>query len=727
MQDFGRKEGFPSGYGAGTLSSCMDVAVRTGSTKAPRDVSLVTLSLESLHGERVCLLMEITAREKGALSVERECEAIVKHALLEAEGDAPQRLDSTLKELNGLLKGMLVSGAIHDVHMVISIVDLDDTLHVSHAGRAEAYLIRKGSASQITEYSGRPTPAFVHIASGRLERGDLVIFSTQRLLRALTPAQLGKLTADRDMVLESVARALEAEEEHAALCVVDVGGTVGRRPERDEDDALVLHPRSDSARNQIVDRRRRTQGSGLRGSLPSLSGLSSYISLDRIKSFLPSRETVGRIGSTGRKMSKGGISRLSGLNVWSAAQDGFRTFVADLTHPQRKKRAHLLLLASAIAALIIIWALVHVFTSSQRSKTRTELETLVEQISTEIQTAENKRIIGDTESANAILVRAEERAKQVLDNESGLFRVEANELLGRIRSKKEEINNIIRLASPRVVANLSANNSDIVSQGLIGIGDGEFVVYDRQDLYRVLLNSVESPDRLSEDVLILDGANLSRFSSLVFLMNGNSIIEWQNGQAISMKTDDTRGWVNGKAVDAYLRFVYLLSPENKQIYKYERLGDRYGAPVEYNVNGDLTGAIDMAIDGNVFILKRVTGADGKEDGTILKLFRGEAQPFVIRKAPPGVFATATKMYKVTDRHMYLLDPENARVIMITDGGTTGESSYVRQYVFEGDQVGTLKDLYVNSDESQLYVLDEKKIYVVDLTAVRAAPSTSSAQ
>jgi hypothetical protein len=694
----------------------MDTAVRTGSTKPQRDVSLVSLQLESAHGEQVCLLTEVSAKDKEAHAVQHECEMIVKHALLESEGDASQRLDSALKELNGLLKGMLVSGAIHDVHMVISILDDEGMLHVSHAGRAEAYLLRRGTASQITEYSaGKSTPAFVHIASGKLEPDDLVILSTQRLLRTLTPAQLARLANTRDMVLESITRALEAESEHAALATITVAGRRGY----EDDDAPVSRSRSsDSPRRPLIDRRRRMQASSLasRLKLPSMGSFSlpAMPSMDGIKSLfkrMPSIKDMGQgVGSMTRRRPAGAGAPMAAVtDTWANARQSIQTFIADLNHPQRKKRAQLLLLAGAIATLLIVWLLVHVFTSSQRSKTRAELETLVEQISTEIQTAENRSIVGDTDAANAILDRAETRAKEVMDNEAGLFRVEANELLGRIRSKKEEINNITRL-TPRVVANMAADNPDIIARGMIGLGDGEFVAYDKQDVYRVLLNSVESPDRLSEDQLIVDGSDFGRFQSQVFLMNSNSVIEWQNGAAISMKTDDPTGWVNGAAISAYLRFLYILSPEDKQIYKYEHLNGRYGVPVKYNVNGDLTGAIDMAIDGNVYILK-----DNGETRSILKLFRGETQPFVIRKAPADILKTATRMYKVTDRSMYVLDPENARVMVLTDGGPTGESSYVKQYILEGEQVGTLQDLYVDDDESQLYVMDEKRIYVIDLT------------
>ncbi|HVW66522.1 MAG TPA: hypothetical protein VHA78_02205 [Candidatus Peribacteraceae bacterium] len=691
----------------------MDVSVRTGQTRSARDMSLSALPLETLHGERVCLLMEIIGDADKAKTVAHECEQIVKHALLEAEGDAAERLDSTLKEMNGLLKGMLISNTVQDVHMIICILDKHGMLHASHAGRAEVYLVRKGTASQITEYSsGKPTPAFVHISSGKIERNDMVVFSTQRLLRSVTPAQLARLAANRDTVVDMLERTLEADNEHAALATMDFAAA-GTTMEEVED----LEPRTGSREPSAADRYRRRERASMswldraRGMMPSVTTMKSY---------LPSREAIGKtkdvMGKVGKKAKTGGASSLTLLSSitsmrWAVAtRDWFTQLIADLHHPERKKRAHLLLIACAIAALVIIWAVVHLFTLGERSKTQADLQKLIDQINVEIQTAENRHIQGDSDAANAILDNAAQQAQQVMDNQSGMFRQEALNLLDQIQGKRESINNIVRI-SPRIVANLASASADIQADGLVGISDGEFMVFDKQNVYHVLLNTVEDPHPLTQDnTFIVDGTNLSRFQSQVFLMSDNSIIEWQNGQATNMKTDDPKGWMSGKAVDAYTSYLYVLSPENNQIYKYQRLNDRYGVPVQYNVNGDLKGALDMSIDGSVYVLK-----DG---GTIVKLFRGENQPFVVRQVPTDALKNVTKIFKVTDRDFYLLDPTHARVIVLSDGGPTGESTYVRQYVLEGQQIGTLNGLYVDPDEAHLYVSDEKHVYVIDLMATK---------
>lgn len=691
---YGKPSGLDTACIRGTLCACMDALVRTGSTKAQRDTSLTALSLESHHGETVLLLVEVEAKNREAKTFERECELVVKHALLETEGEPSQRLDGTLKELNGLLKGLMVSGTIDEAHMVIAILDRNHVLHVSHAGRAEAYLVRGGLASQITEYStGKPAPAFVHIASGQLEKHDTLILSTQRLLRTLTPAQLSK-TAEQHEPIDLLVKMLDTEGEQAALATVHVPSAGEALQERVAQKEVSYAPRRDRRGN-------RSSGGVMGMAMGAMSSVASILpSMDKMKS-LGSKGGSAAARRGGSLLSKLPIGRWTGV-----VQDRFSTLLADLKHPKRKRRAHLLMLAIAVAVLVVIYVTVHLLTSGQRNKTNAELEALITEINTDVQTADNRRIIGDVDSANAILTRAEEKAKQVMDNESGLRREDALDLLDKIRAKKEEINNIIRPLSRPPMANIAAKSPDVSAQGIIGIGDGEFLVFDRQSVYRVLLNSVEDPVKVTDQDLIIDGDNFSRFQSQVFLTKGNSIVELTNGQATSMKTEDPTGWVSGRAMHTYLRFLYILSPDNKQIYKYERLANRYSAPVEYNVNGDLTGALDFAIDGDVYVLK--------EGGQILKLFRGETKPFVIRKAPADVMKDATKIFKVTGGNIYVLDPVHSRVIVISDGGSDGESAYLKQYIVEGEQVSELKDLYVDSDEGHIYVLDAKRVHAIDL-------------
>ncbi len=675
----------------------MDVTVRTGGTKAVSGVATAAFSLQSAQGEHACILLHGEGKDANVRSLKEECQSIMENALLGVEGDAWTRLDGTLKELNGLFKGFLVAGTFDELHAAVALLDTTGTLHISASGRAEGYLVRDGSANQITEVNkGKPLAAFVHISSGQLEPGDSVVIATHRLLRAITPAQLVQMTSEHgDRVNAAIIDALESEKESAALCTMHVAGGSSASVSKDEEPAARADKSAPRSRMALPSRRapRRGGSGGVMGVLQNMTG--------RLQPLL---DSATRAGSSLGKQGAALLEKTGGLE---ALQKKGKGFLSDLKDPKRKRKAHFLLLAAALAVFVVVWSGFTFMTSNERSKTKTELAALMTQIDEELRTADNRKLAGDMDGANTILQAAEERARQVLSNETGLYRTEATTLLEKIQAKQEEINNILRVPLGAPLVSLAAKDEAATAQGLINVGDSEFVVYDRQNAYRVILSRLDDAKRLTEDDLILMGTNFDRYKSQVFMTSGNGVVELSGNDVTPMKTDDPNGWITGKDMETYLRYLYVLAPDKKQIYKYERLTNRYTAPVQYNVNGDLTGALDMAIDTSVYVVK--------EGGVVLKLLRGETQPFAIRHAPEDVLKDVTKLYKVSEGgNFYFLDPVKNRVIVATDGGTTGESSYLRQYIVKGDQLGVLQDLYVDPEESHLYLMDEKRVYVVDL-------------
>lgn len=668
----------------------MKIEVWTGQTKAPANTVLLPIILGSEKSDRVFLLLQTEGKGHGTENLREECVSVLTHAVLEGEGSGYERLESALKELNGLLKGFLLSDAVRDVHAVVGLLEVDGNMHLSHVGRAEAYVIRDGTAIQVTEYyRGKPPSAFMHIVSGPVQSKDHFIIATQRLLRSLTPAQLTQIVHQHESnAVETIISRLTSEKEIA--CVVhiaipsDVEPVEEFAPARKTAGRTAGRSRTREGTKSFAERFR-SAASGIR--LPSLF-----------------QGTKAR--STGNSLR----------SIAESAGSRLREFLRDLHHPERKRKAHLLLLAGTAALFLIIWVIAQLSVSGLRSQTKGELQELVKQINADISTAESRQLAGDTDSANMILERAENRAKSVISNESGLFRDEALKLLDTIKTKSEEMHNIVRIVTPRVMASLSGKKSDIVAQGFVGYPNGEFTVFDRQDLYRISLNIVESGERLGSQELILDASAFPRFQSTVFLTTGNSVLELEGGQSAVMKTEDTAGWVTGSDIKTYLRYLYILSPERKQIYKYERLSGKYGPPSEYNVNGDLTGALDMTIVGPIYVLKDLSASGGKAgDREIVKLVRGDKQTFNMRSLPPDGMKNVTKIFKSSPTgKIYLMDPEGKRIIVATNDGDLGDSLYLKQYILDSEQVGKLKDIFVDPDDLHLYVLDEKKLYSIDL-------------
>ena len=62
--------------------------------------------------------------------------------------------------------------------------------------------------------------------------------------------------------------------------------------------------------------------------------------------------------------------------------------------------------------------------------------------------------------------------------------------------------------------------------------------------------------------------------------------------------------------------------------------------------------------------------------------------------------------------VYVLDSQEARVLVFKKDSKTGNLDYTTQYLF--DNAGEIRDIYVNSDENKLYALSSSKIYEVEL-------------
>lgn len=153
------------------------------------------------------------------------------------------------------------------------------------------------------------------------------------------------------------------------------------------------------------------------------------------------------------------------------------------------------------------------------------------------------------------------------------------------------------------------------------------------------------------------------------------------------------------AADIYQNNLYVISGENK-IFKYSRSFTgftREALWLQKDVSPELiTGAVSMAIDGNVWILK--------ESGAILKLFKGKQEPFTYSLTPPLKNPT----HIVTDlgfAYLYVLDPGTQRIVLLNKEGVI-----VNQLTSE--QFSSPNDLSVDEKNRKMYVLDGSRVLEV---------------
>jgi hypothetical protein len=162
------------------------------------------------------------------------------------------------------------------------------------------------------------------------------------------------------------------------------------------------------------------------------------------------------------------------------------------------------------------------------------------------------------------------------------------------------------------------------------------------------------------------------------------------------------------AVGSYEGQFYVLDASADsagQIWRYRPQGNAYSVePERYFAtppDQSLNGALDMAIDGHIYVLY--------QNGGIAKFLGGEPQPFEIRGIPKGLGeVTGFAVDPQGDGTVYIADRGNARIVVV------GPDGQFRTQLRARGALGALEALAVSQAEGRLYLLDGGVLYTAPL-------------
>jgi hypothetical protein len=550
------------------------------------------------------------------------------------EVDVYERFENALKEVNLTYKNLQEKRGKTSVGSISAIIAVfsGNELHLTQSADAEAYLVRKGKLSLISEgLSSKSNDLFVNIASGELLPEDKIIFSTSRLLRLATHNQLATMCS------EGVTEALDAIRE------------------------LVL------------------------------SDGELSIGVTCLSTKLPARAGMG-------SMTPKGSNPI--MKQFRKIFDTIAGFVESKTQGKKlPMERNNILIVLGIVTLVLILSVSFLLNSRHDSQIREEYKIRIEAMNQDLHVANTKGYANDKETANAILEKVEEEAKAILD--SNYFRSEALALLDRVQATRDSINNTTRVSDLQPFVDLSTKRENVEALGLVNLDDN-FFAYEYNALYEIIIDQVLDPKTIDETEVVVNGVAMEDQDVLVFMTQSGRILEYADGQFSFMGTDDET-WQQGTDFAAYGRYLYILSPENNQIYKYPRQRSKYGNATEYNLDADLTGAISLAIDGDIYILK--------QGGEIIKIFKGEQQSFAIEDLATDISEASRILTLPEHKNLYILDTANRRVV-IAEKDIGAGARYRGQVYFE--EIPDVQDFYVNKKEDRIYLLTKKQIFEVEI-------------
>lgn len=631
----------------------------------------------------MCDQPELPAEEIGGALFE----IMKNYFFVGLERDPGDRFEDVLKEVNHAIQQReadLDRSLFSHLHVIPAVVNRG-VLYLSQSGAAEAYLVRRRFVSVLSDGLSDPAQSnelFFNIASGELVAGDLLLFSSGRLLRYISKSDLARVLSDESS-LDSAMR------------------TLSHRVSLDLDEVLSLFAVAVGHEVLITaDAQDASQGSSKKRVFPVIKWREVS---DRMKLHLgrliPQKEKSAEPQNAPLPHDVREPHDASGSPAAPQRTSVASDRLKDLLLEWREMKRDRILMALALLVILLVGGIYLVRQQGQKQQYLEELEDQLAQVETDLRTAQTTGAY-DKESAKILLDEAETLALQVLN--SGYLRGKATEYLTEIETQRDQLDNVTRLANPTLFVDLSLVDPSMNALGLVPMGD-DLYVYEYNQLYQIILDEIQSALTIDSEEVVIDAEYDDENEALLFLTKSDRIIEYQDGQFSFVDTDDG-AWHSAVDMELYNNRIYLLDPTEGQIWRYYAQRESYSGSEAYLAEGgSVVDGVSFAIDGSIYVLN--------EAGDLVKFLSGEQQTFTISKAPTSDLSGSTKVYTEFEMfQVFVLDPSDNRVVIYNKDSKTGNLVYSAQYVLEN--VGELRDIYVDKEASRIYVLDATKIYEV---------------
>lgn len=580
--------------------------------------------------------------------------------------DPYHRFEATLKAINSILsheKSKKESGYIGGLNMMISAIH-NGILYLAQTGEAEAYLIRKRYVSIVSEgltEEGENGDVFVNIATGTIEENDFVLFSSTRLLRYISKADLAG-SIRRGGVAETLMEIKDVISSEMLGRVGLTGITFLSEEEMEIDENMAHSEIMLETREDILNE----------------SKVEEELEYSKSKNKFKKKINLAKLGKVKEKI--GGI--VSGKG--------------------ESKQKVLMGLVGVIVILIVGILFVN---SNNVEKSKLEnLDKVLVSVQNKITEAETKMSV-DKEAAIAILDKAYSDSLEVLN--SGYYRDKANLLLVQIEESRDKLDNVNRISNAAVLVNLKNKDANINPVGFVEV-DSKVYVYTDHSIFEIVLDQVQDEMPIDSEETIIAATGFDDRDSIVFLTKSGKLLEYREGTISFMDTVDGT-FRKAVALDDWSNRIYMLDDETGQIWKYAYKGtkDQFDAAEEYVGGGDpaLIGAKDLAIDSSVYVL----GADS----TLLKYYGGDNEELVIANAPFNNFDNAMNVY-TSDKidQVLVVDADNSKVFVFEKDLSTGRLDYIAQYLF--DDVDSIRDVYMEAGSGKLNVLTGSEVLQIQI-------------
>lgn len=275
---------------------------------------------------------------------------------------------------------------------------------------------------------------------------------------------------------------------------------------------------------------------------------------------------------------------------------------------------------------------------------------------------------------------------------AGFTSQELAQLLDKLAASKQSVLGEYD-GNPQLFLDLKLVSTDFAASKLGATTDRVVILDDEHNkaisvgLAAKTTQTLAGPDDLDgvTDLVAWDSRNYAQTNAAFFDLGASDVVV-------------PRQWSGPLPPIVYAGNLYALDTSEGAIWRFPGVPSGFGAKENWLAQGDVSDTISWAIDGSVWLLK--------SGGQIRSFLGGAPKDFVVSGVVDGT-SGFTKIYtndEVSD--LYLLDPQNNRVVVMAKDGT-----YKAQYGLDTSEV---VDFAVSEKQKILVMLTKDKLLSVEL-------------
>lgn len=308
--------------------------------------------------------------------------------------------------------------------------------------------------------------------------------------------------------------------------------------------------------------------------------------------------------------------------------------------------------------------------------------------------------------ARALLSEAKQTVEEALTKPDNTFMASDRERLeerqGEIVGLLEEVSGEHRVSDATVFLDL-----ELVRPGTVGdvmsLHGETLVVLDRGSGVLLQVDVMRKAAGAVGGGALLAGAKLSTvYAGRGFVLSEVGIVEVSlSGKTSAVVVRREAEWGEPVNLEVFGGNLYLLDRGRGEIFRYQGIEGGFGSRQRWLAQGvtpDFSAAVDMAIDGDIWVLTQET---------VTRYRRGAAEPFRLSGLDRQLSDPIALYTDEESQRLYILDRGNRRVVVVDKNG-----EYREQFLWEG--MREVSDMVVSESGGKILFIDGSVIHEIEL-------------